>query len=224
MSSGPEITYAGEDDFFQKCKPLDENQYAHINNDRLILYAVELLEENRIEPTFEKVVLVAFKLFPKRFSLLGFPEHPDAKTVYYSLLHIAYYKRGWLSGNMKSGYNVTSKGKQILSQILTAMSGKVYVKKEVASRPERKEVYFVGLLKKSSAFQKYISGKADELTELEIRVMLRTRMDTPSEILRENFEKDLQYAQRIGESKVVEFLDYIKNSPKWAPLISGRRE
>jgi len=207
-----------EDDFFKKSTPIDENKYAQINKDRLVLYAVHLLEENKIEPTFEKVVAAAFKLFPKRFSLLGFPNYPDSRWIYYSLWHCVYQSKGWLSGNPTSGYHVTPKGKRIISQTLKALSGKIYAPKKVASKQKRKEIYFLNLLEKSSAFQKYLSGKTDEVTEMEIRIMLRTRKDTPRDVVALNFKKYVEYANVVDMPKIVEFLQYIKKSHRWAHL------
>lgn len=208
-----------EDDFFKKCMPIDEYKYAHIDKDRLVLYAANLLEENRIEPTFEKIVATAFKLFPKRFSLLGFPMYPDARWIYYSLWHCVYPPKEWLSGNPTSGYHLTPKGKKTVSEILAAMSGKIYAPKEVALKQRRKEIYFLNLLEKSSAFQKYISGKADDISEVEIRIMLRTRKDTPREVVALNFKKYLEYATVADRPKIREFLEHIETSHKWAHLL-----
>ena len=207
-----------EGDFFNNCMPIDEDRYAHIDKDRLVLYAAYLLEENKIEPTFERIVATAFKLFPKRFCLLGFPMYPDARWIYYSLWHCVYPSKGWLSGNPTSGYHVAPKGKKIISETMTALSGKIFAPKEVASKQKRKEVYFLNLLEKSSAFQKYLSGKMDEVAEAEIRVMLRTRKDVPRDIVASNFKKYLEYAILADRPKIVEFLECIKKSDRWGHL------
>lgn len=207
-----------EDDFFKKCTPIDEDKYGHIHKDRLVLYATYLLEENKIEPTFEKIVATAFKLFPKRFSLLGFPMYPDARWIYYSLWHCVYPSKGWLSGSTTSGYRVTPKGRRIVSETTGALSGKIYAPKRVARKQKRKEMYFLDLIEKSRAFQKYISGKRDDITETEIRVMLMTRNDTPPEIVALNFKKYLEYANVADRQKIVEFLEYIKGSHRFKHL------
>jgi hypothetical protein len=198
--------------------PIDESKYAQIDKDRLVLYAVHVLEENRIEPTFEKVIAAAFKLFPKMFSLLGFPEYPDSRWIYYSLWHCVYQSKGWLSGSPTSGYHVTLKGKKIVSETLKALSGKIFAPKKVASKQERKEIHFLNLLEKSNAFQKYASREAKDITEMEIRIMLRTRKDTPRDIVALNLKKYVEYAKIADRPKIVEFLEYIRNSRKWADL------
>ncbi len=216
--SGALSDFKNDKEFLEKCNPLDENQYNRIDNDRLILYVVSYLEENNVEPTFEKIVIGAYKLFPKRFSLLGFPEYPDAKTVYYPIMHASYKKKGWLSGNMKSAFHLTSKGKDVLNEVLTALSKKMTFSKTVPKLPLRKERYFLDLLESSSAFLKYNMGSAAEISEMEIRIMLRGRGDTPPEILKQNLMRYSEYASVADRPKLVEFLEYVRRNPRWAQL------
>jgi hypothetical protein len=58
-----------------------KGDYLPIEKDRLILFAIDYLSSKNIEVTFDKLTVASFKLFPKKFSLIGFPEYPDAKTV-----------------------------------------------------------------------------------------------------------------------------------------------
>ena len=41
-----------------------EGEYLNINKDRLVLFAVNHLMTQDIEPTFDKIVAASFKLFP----------------------------------------------------------------------------------------------------------------------------------------------------------------
>jgi len=205
-------------DFIEELELIEEDLYSHINKDRLVLYAVYILEENNIEPTFEKIVVTAFKLFPKRFSLLGFPKYPDARWIYYSLWHCVYATKKWLTGTTTSGYHITAKGNQIALETLGAFSGKVYASKKVAKKQRRKEIYFLGLVEKSNVFKKFLSENLDAITEMEIRIMLRTRMDTPKNLLANNLKKYVEYAQLADEPKILEFLQYLQNSDRWTKL------
>ena len=207
-----------DEGFLGKCKALGEEQYNHIDNDRLVLYVVNCLEKSNLEPTFEKIVVAAYKLFPKRFSLLGFPEYPDAKTVYYPIMHCSYIKKGWLSGNMQSAFHLTLKGKDVLKGVEAVFLGETSSNKTFPELPRRKERHFIELLRSSLAFQKFITEKVDDISEMEIRIMLRTRTDTPSEVLKQNLEKYLEYARVVNQPKLVEFLEFIRKSPKWAHL------
>jgi len=218
MSSNLREDLDKENEFLDKSEPLNEERYAHIDNDRLVLYVVDYLEENNVEPTFEKIVVAAYKLFPKRFSLLGFPQYPDAKTIYYPVMHGSYKKKGWLSGNMQSAFHLTSVGRGVLGEVLSVLAGELSTSKAPPTLPSRKERYFLDLLQSSSAFQKYHVGRVDDITEMEIRIMLRTRADTPSEVLKHNLNQYLGYAAVADRPKLVEFLEYVRKSSKWSSL------
>jgi hypothetical protein len=197
--------------FFQNLKPFEENSYALIDNDRLIIYAVSLLEKNNIEPTFDKVVVTAFKLFPQRFALIGFPEYPDGKRIHDCLWHCFYKTKRWLEGNAKSGYYLTDKGKKILLETERRLKGEIQVIKEYSAKAKRKEVFFLELLKKSRAYKKFIEGKKDEISNIEILEVLRVSENTKYELVKENLEKYFEYATLLNEENIKNFLKFIKN-------------
>jgi hypothetical protein len=80
-----------------------QGNYMPLDKDRLVLFAVNYLESKKIEPTFDKVVATAFRLFPKKFSLIGFPEYPDGKTIYYCVYNHCTLTKKWLFGAEKAG-------------------------------------------------------------------------------------------------------------------------
>ena len=88
--------------------------YEGINLNWLVLVAVGAVEECGIGLSFEHVVVTSFKLFPKKFSLLGYPEHPDAKRVHDALWRCAYENRQWLIGKTSQGFAFTQRGRQEL--------------------------------------------------------------------------------------------------------------
>jgi len=73
-----------------------EKDYMALNKDRLTLFAVSFLESKKIEPTFDKIVVASFRLFPKKFSLIGFPEYPDGRTIYYCVYNHCTLNNKWL--------------------------------------------------------------------------------------------------------------------------------
>lgn len=203
--------------FVKKLKPFKEELYAGtISRDRLALYAVDILTKRGVEPTFDNITVTLFKLFPKAFSLITFPEYPDARTVANTLWHCVDKSKRWLEGNPKSGYKLTLKGEKILEKTLPVLMGK---EKPPTSRrynvkPERKEVYFINLLKSSDAFKKFKAGKSDDITDWEIRDCLIVTQETPPSILERNFEKMKEYAQILEEKDVLNFLSTIKERVK----------
>jgi hypothetical protein len=202
--------------FFERLKAFESQKTSHIDNDRLIIYAVSVLEEKDIEPTFDNVAVAAFRLFPTRFSLIGFPNYPDAKRVHDCLWHCTYKTKMWLSGNAKSGFALTDKGKHVLSDVRCRLTGEVEVARDFETGPRRKEVFFIGLLKKTSAFKKFAAGNEDEISPMEVREMLRVGNEESKEILCKNIRRFSEYSRRLGAEDIEKFLQFVR--AKWRDL------
>jgi hypothetical protein len=207
---------AKEHALVESLEAIGKEVFSHIDNDRLILYAVSILGESEIEPTFDSVVVAAFKLFPSRFSLIGFPEYPDAKRVHDCLWHCTYKTKMWLSGNAKSGFNITEKGRYILKETKRRLSGEVEAPRKFGTKARRKEVYFIDLLRKTSAFRKFTVGNGNTISSMEIRELLRVGNEASKEILRKNLQRYLEYAQKLEASDAQEFLKFVQT--KWGDL------
>ena len=203
-------------DFFDKLLSMKQERYKQIDNDRLVVYGVYILEKNGIEPTFDNVVVVVFKLFPDRFSLIGFPHYPDAKRVHDCLWHCTYRTKNWLNGNAKSGFRLSEKGRYILEETFNRMKGKIKIGRVFDTKARRKEVFFIDWIKRTGAFKKYTNGEGDSISEVEVREFLRVSNDTSKNIMRQNLEKYREYARKIGDPLVEEFLNFIKR--KWGSL------
>jgi len=198
-----------EEDFIRR---LDEykGNYLPLDKDRLVLFVVNFLQSNNIEPTFDKIAVTAFKLFPKKFSLVGFPEYPDSLTVHYCVYIHGTKSKGWLSGNVQTGYKLTEKGKYFLDETKKMLEGKIKLNKVHSTVPRRKEVTFINLLKKTIAYKKYMQNKKEEITESDILESLKLSQES-SKLAEEYIKKYSDYARRINDQLVLEFLVFIKN-------------
>jgi len=195
---------------------MKKEQYKQINNDRLVVYGVYLLEKNGIEPTFDNVVVTVFKLFPDRFSLIGFPNYPDAKRIHDCLWHCTYKTKHWLNGNAKSGFSLSKKGRYILEETFDRMKGKIKIGKVFDTKVRRKEVFFIDWMKRTGAFKKYTNGEGDSISEVEVREFLRVSNDASKDVMRQNLEKYGEYARKIDDHLVQEFLKFIRRM--WGSL------
>lgn len=183
--------------------------YLSIDKDRLILFVVDYLESKGIEPTFDKVVVAAFKLFPKKFSLIGFPEYPDAKTVNDCVFLHCVKTKGWILGNAQSGYQLTLKGKYFLDEVRKMLEGEIKITKKYGTIPRRKETTFISLLKKTEAYKKFSKNRKDEITISEIFECLKAPQNS-KDIAKKYLEKFFDYAERINDSSAIDFLTFIK--------------
>jgi len=192
-----------------------QGDYSSLDKDRLVLFAVDFLELRKIEPTFDKIVVATFKLFPTKFSLIGFPEYPDGRTIYYCVFNHCTITRKWLSGNVQSGFRITDRGKYFLEETKKILEGKIRLTKKYSTIPRRKELTFLNLLKKTPAYRKFLEGRQGDITEFEILEALKVQPKSPS-LMSKHVEKYLEYALRLSDKNVVKFLEFVQGKEKRA--------
>ena len=124
-----------------KTKPINHALYGSYTNAELVTYATWLLVENKIESRFENIVVMSHKLFPEKFSMEEFPEHPHGYRIYNSVRRDA-YKGGLLGGNMEILWSLTNKGtsrinymKSIFDSFIVTTKGHIELNKKI--NPEK---------------------------------------------------------------------------------------
>lgn len=187
-----------------------EGAYVPLDKDRLVLFAVNYLEERAIEPTFDKIVVATFRLFPKKFSLIGFPEYPDGRTIYYCAYNHCTLGKKLLVGNVQSAFKVTERGKYFLDETKKMLEGKIQLVRHYQVSPRRKETTFLALLKKTIAYKKYVKGEKGKVHKSEILQALRIPPNSKS-LVPTRLAKYTEYALRINETSVLEFLKFAQS-------------
>jgi len=190
-----------------------EGNYLPLDKDRLVLFAVGLLESKKIEPTFDKIVVTTFRLFPKKFSLIGFAEYPDGRTIYYCAYNHCTLDKKWLFGNVQSGFKVTERGKYFLDETKKMLEGKIVLTRTHQVIARRKETTFITILKKTNAYKKYVQSKKEAIGRAEILEALMLPPNSKS-LIQTHLKKYLEYANRVNDSSVVEFLRFAKGKLK----------
>jgi hypothetical protein len=188
-----------------------KDTYLPLDKDRLVLFATGFLESKDIEPTYDKIVVAVFRLFPKKFCLVGFPEYPDGETVHCCLLHCTNAKK-WLSGNTRSAFGVTERGRYFLNETKKMLEGKILLTKKYSIQAKRKEFTFLNLLKTSEAYRKFEQGRKDEISDSEILEALRVQPES-RDLAEKHAIKYSDYAKRMNETSIIQFLEFVKE--KW---------
>jgi hypothetical protein len=185
-------------------------EYSHLDKDRLVLFAVSQLESKRIEPTFDKIVVAVFKLFPKKFSLIGFPEYPDGRTIYYCAYNHCTLNNKWLIGNVQSAFKLTERGRYFLDETQKMLDGKIVPTRTHQISPRRKETTFLSILKKTKAYEKYLQDEKSLIGKSELLEALRVPSESKA-LIQANLTKYLEYAHRINELSVIKFLEFARS-------------
>jgi len=197
-------------DKIEKLKPFDPANYDSIDLDRLVIYTAVKLQELGVELSLENIIVGSFKLFPKKFSLVGYIEFPDATRVEKSLWRCKGKKRQWIGGKTPHGYQVTEKARIIATQTEAQLSNtNLQKRKKTASRTRRKE----SILKEttdSPAYKKYISNQGDSISESDLCYLLQGTLDSSRQVLKENLTSLKKFAKELEREKVVKFLGWLE--------------
>jgi hypothetical protein len=189
-------------------EPFDETRYESIDIDRLVMYTAVELERRGIELSLENIIVGAFTLFPKRFSLLGYPQYPDATRVEKSLWRCK-GKKKWIGGKTRHGYQLTDRTRAIARQTAAQLSVPALRRRKVGTRERRKET-IVRELMSSPAYLKYAKGSKESVTEADFCYALQGTLDSPKEILRENLASLRTVAEELERGDLAAFLDWLQ--------------
>lgn len=193
----------------EKLKSFETEKYKHIDIDRLVMYTAVELDKLKIELSLENIVVGAFKLFPKKFSLPGYPEYPDAIRVDKALRRR--HKGRWIGGKTAHGFWVTDMTCEVAVQTEALLKGKSLKKTRPPSKMQRRESILRDV-ERSPGYKKYLDGNKESITEADLCYLLQGTLDSATETLRTNFSAILVYAEQLERKDLIEFFGWIKET------------
>ena len=191
-------------------KSLDGKKYENIDLDHLMMYVMGKLYELGVDLSFENATVAASKLFPKKFSLVGYPEYPDSNRVGHCLWRCAEHRK-WLGGKSRQGFVITERSKLIIKEV-KAMIEKGSTNRKSAhatSQTRRKEALLLEVVS-STAYKKYKQGKGDTITEAELCFLLQGTLDSSRALLKGNLNALRNYAETLENREIINFLYWVE--------------
>jgi hypothetical protein len=209
--------------FKQICKQFPPETYQSIDNNRLALYAIKTLQNNRIPVTQEAVAVALFLFFPKKFSLIGFTEFPDVERVHRTLLQLGPKWRNWAKGDTHHGFSLNQDGEAEFKRAEEALRNP----SESSIMPRRRKVKSrtrdpnkeIKEIEGTSFFREYLTGKREGFGEFAIWELLKSYPYAPKEALRDRLETLIECAKLANRSDILEFLFWVKK--EFANLLSS---
>lgn len=197
-------------------RPLDavraypEPFYSSIDLNRLASFTIHWLLEHRIPMTFENIVVAAFRMFPTKFALEGYPEYPDAARINRALLQLRPKYRNWARGNVQKGYVLTESGLnevRRVAEILNSKEAPLTETKRRQTRPRTMDLTRdLGALVESALFSKWKDRQLDAGSLLELLDMLQAFAYTPTRALRERIATLENAARQVSRDDIIDFL------------------
>lgn len=197
-------------DKIEKLKSFDKAKYENVDLDHLIMYVMGQLEEIGADLSFENAVIAAFKLFPQKFSLLGFPSYPDSLRIYTCLWRCSTdKKKQWLGGKIRQGFNITERSKFFIKEAEALLGGLSPKKIKATSQTRRKE-FLMAEVETSPAYIKYTKGQSDSITKADFCFLLQGTLDSSRETLKDNFISLKKFTEELKREDVLMFLKWLE--------------
>jgi hypothetical protein len=182
---------------------------------------------NGVECTFDNVVVVLYKLFPEKFSLVSFPEYPDFIRVDNTLRLDCKHSR-YVMGSRTKGWALTELGKlaaEDATKTLESRSRKSPVAPHLDPSRRNRFTRLMADVRNSDAFKKYQTGQS--LSRFDVCDVLHGSLDTDDKVLKGNLRTLVDYANMLkplAEYKdladsVLKFLSFIESH--WKVVMNG---
>ena len=194
----------------KELKPFTETKYKNIDLDHLIMHVIKELEKIKVNLSYENTVVAAFKIFPKKFSLPGFPEYPDSNRVDQCLWRCSGKTRQWLGGKARQGFNITSRSRVIFKESADLLEGRKSTKTRAISQTRRKETILAEMLD-SSAYKKFLEENGNLITEGELCFLLQGTLDSEKDTLKKNLDLLKMFADELERKEITTFLEWIES-------------
>jgi hypothetical protein len=190
-----------------RLKAYPPQRYEGLDLNRLVALSMDEVAHLGLSVTFEHIVVTAFRLFPKKFCLVGFEEYPDAARINRALLQLGPKYRNWAIGGAKKGYTLTPLGQGAVEQARKEISqGTSTVQRRESGIPRSFAEQHAKSLRASDAYAAYKAGQGDDISEYDFCRLLHAMPSSPSQVLRENFETLMTCVRDTGSDDLSEFL------------------
>ena len=202
-------------DKIARLNPIDPSKYENMGIDHLVVFSVGRLDKMDVDLSFENIVVAAFKLFPKKFSLPGYPEYPAGKRIHDALWRCSDPKqKGWLGGKTAHGFSVTEKSEMIIKEAEDLISGVSPKAPRTKPKSRRRKDIIMSEVEKSSAYEQYIGGQKESISNGEFCFLLQGTLDSSKDILFANLNSLKVIASELEKEEILKFLDCLEEQFK----------
>ena len=181
-----------------------EASYTEMDLHSLLLICISNIVANNEDCTFERLVYECFTNFPKAFCLFRYPQWPDSNKLDRPLRKLR--ERGLIVGSPKMGFLLTENGKHYVARAKKMLERQMKLKPTTRIL-KGKERNFIAYIKSSELYQRFERDRINfNLAEQEFIDLLRTTLETPKRVLRQNLAHYKKLAEDSGDVKLQEFL------------------
>ncbi len=207
--------------FLKKLEPFEPSQYEKTTLTILAVAAIYKMEQNGIELLYHNIAVTLHKLFPKKFSMTYFTEHPDLNKID-DTVRKGGGDSGWIQGTRKQGYFKLSQTGRIEAEEALALldSGKAVGTsgRSMSSSGSDRIIILLNEVSHSKAYKKFSEKRINEITNFEIRDVLHGTSNTSMNTLTKNLKTINDAAKALSDheqhkdwtKQIFEFLKFLQ--------------
>jgi hypothetical protein len=215
-------------DRIRKLSTFSEEKYSSLPLAQLAAYVLKRLKDLEEKPTIENVCVILYRLFPKRFSMVGYPEYPDGMRVNRTLLQLQPKYRNYATGSATKGYMLTPLGNRIAEGVASKLSNEnaeaiSQAHSEIIADPASKRTFtsdhVLAEVRKNEIFDLYRSNDLDSAMGVHFLAMLDAYAHTRKEELKRKFRDIKKSAKECQDDEILAFLKECEH--RFAGLLDG---
>lgn len=204
-----------------KLRHFDTALYEPYSLASLTAYCIFWLQDWNITTSLENLSVASHRMFPVKFSLVGWPRFPDITRTSRSVLQMRPKYRNWATSASGKGVFLNQKGAQearsLIEKIgLPIFEGEEHTTVSISSvRAERGRSgkprgvlpeNLVAAIHKSQLFDLYAHSRFDEAEAIDLIGLLGVYDHTPSIEKRRKLKEFVDAAKELGDEKTLDFL------------------
>ncbi len=197
----------------------DAKLYADVSLAALTMYSLYWLHQWRLRRTIEAVSVLNWRLFPEKFSMVGFPQIPDAFRTNRSLMQGQPKYRNWLTGAATAGYNLSEKGLEVARELIDelgppettsgeslARSEDLGVRREKPEKTSFTPEQEMCRVRATKLFEKWKLGPMTDRDVIHVHSLLCIFDHTPTAVRQRNMTALECCAEDAADNEVTKFL------------------
>ena len=220
-----QVTSTDSKKFWNNLKPYKLELYQGEALSKLTTVGILKLHNAEIDANFENITVILYKLFPEKYSLVGFPEFPDTLRVNRAMTSHC-ITAGYIDGTLKrNSYFLTPKGQTVAEDLLDQIESGTMSQRKRSDEKQHKYIRLVKGVSDTTGFEKFSAKHLKEIKKFDVCESLHCTIDADEEHIKRNLEMLVLHANNtkkisnftvISES-VLEYLQYIESN--WEELM-----
>ena len=192
---------------------MENDSYMDVAQWRLVMYALSVLESEKKETAIDDIAVRTFNIFPKKFSMLTYPEYPDQMRVGRELQRA--YSFGFVRERTRKkvdkqkrakSYRLTDEGNAELDDIRKRIEAPLDMTKVKDNRS--KDEAIIKQISKAILYQQYKENKSVDVKEYLFKHMLFLTSDADEKSVRKSLEHLKHICRVNNRDDLLNFLIY----------------